>query len=46
MAGKFLSVDEAADHLGVTAEKVRQLVDRVRFRRCGTQPGPSSVSKT
>lgn len=40
MAGKFLSIDEAANHLGVTPERVRQLVDRRLISALRDTAGP------
>ncbi len=40
MAGKFLSIDEAANHLGVKPEQVRQLVDRRLISALRDTAGP------
>jgi len=40
MAGKFLSIEEAAEHLGVTTDRVRQLVDRRLISALRDTAGP------
>lgn len=40
MAGKFLSIDEAAEHLGVSPERVRQLVDKRLISALRDTAGP------